>query len=230
MDPGIQAATGALVENQLPVSWLGRITTPGVSGMPMDPPNWATLVLNGALSNLQLKNLLAQIAYNESAWDYNLIGSNNKLGRYQFDSQTLENYGLLASGSVETYGNNAVTFRHCWQPAYNSYEDYSYNIKNLNGFLTNQAAQDHLAYQLLIDTYSACINSGAIQDADNTQTIAGMISVAWTLGTGTGPTPSESNGTGAWAWRYNNVGSGAVSYNQGRYAVAVLSSTHVSVS
>lgn len=214
MDLGIQAAAGLPIANSLPVSWLGR------SDMPLSPPSWATIP---ALSNVQLRNLLAQIAYNESAWNYKLIGNDNKLGRYQFEVQTLENYGLLAAGSVATYGTDAVNYRHCWQSVYSAYENYFYNTTSLSGFLKNLSAQEHLAYQYIVDLYTASTNVGTIQDSDLAQTTAGMMYAAWTLGVGAGPTTSNSNGTGAWAWRYNNVGSGANTFNSGRYAVAVLS-------
>ena len=213
MDLGIQAAAGLPIANTLPASWLGR------SDMPLSPPAWAVIP---ALSNVQLRNLLAQIAYNESAWNYNLIGDDNELGRYQFEVQTLENYGLLAKGSVAAYGSDAVNYRHSWQSTYSPYENYFYNTKSLSGFLKNSSAQEHLAYQYILDLYTACINTGSIQSTDTIQTIAGMIYVAWTLGVGNGPTTSNSNGTGAWAWRYNNVGSGANSFNSGRYAMAIL--------
>jgi hypothetical protein len=175
------------------------------------------------LSGVQLRNLLAQIAYDESAWDYGLIGDDNELGRYQIDVQTLENYGLLAAGSVTAYGNDCINYRHCWQSTYNSYENYFYNITNIKGFLTNKTAQEHLAYQLIFDIYNNCVNVGTIKATDDTQTVAGMLNVAWTLGVGTSPSPSDPNGTGAWAWRHNNIGAGTNNYNSGRYAIAILS-------
>ena len=137
--------------------------------------------------------------------------------------QTLENYGLLAKGSVAAYGSDAVNYRHSWQSTYSPYENYFYNTKSLSGFLKNSSAQEHLAYQCIVDLYTASTNVGTIQDTDLAQTAAGMIYVAWTLGVGAGPTTSNSNGTGAWAWRYNNIGSGVNTFNSGRYAVAVLS-------
>lgn len=214
MDLGIHAAAGLPIVNPLPASWLGR------ADMVSLPPAWA---LTSPLTSLQLRNLLAQIAYNESAWDYGLIGDDNELGRYQFDAQTLENYGLLATGSVTAYGSDCVNYRHCWKPTYNAYENYFYNITNIKGFLANKTAQEHLAYQLITDIYNTCVNVGTIQSVDNAQTIAGILNVAWTLGVGTGPTPGNPYGTGAWAWRYNNIGAGSNNHNSGRYAIAVLS-------
>ena len=151
MDLGILSAAGVPITNPLPASWLGRIDAPPI------PPAWANF---GTLSSVQLKNLQAQLAYDLSAWDYTLIGNNNELGRYQIQPQTLENYGLLAPGSVGSYGTDAVNYRHCWQPTVvnngqNVYENYFYNIINLRGFLSTSPAQEHLAYQMILDLYTS---------------------------------------------------------------------------
>lgn len=219
MDTGIQLAAGVPITNPLPASWLGRADTPPT------PPAWATI---GPLSTTQVRNLQAQIAYDLSGWNYNLIGGSNQLGRYQISTQILEAYGLLAVGSNAQYGTDCVNYRHSWNPIYinngiNTYQNYFYNITSLNNFLSNIATQEHLAYQRLVDIYLTSLDIGAIKKSDDEQTIAGMIYVGWTLSVGTGPTISSPNGTGAWAWRYNNIGSGTNSYNSGRYSIAVLS-------
>lgn len=219
MDLGIQSAAGQPIVTPMPVSWLG------LPAMPPTPPTWANIA---ALSATQVRNLQAQIAYSISQWNYNLIGGANQLGRYQFTSQILESYGLLAPGSNTAYGTDAVNYRHCWQPTYinngiNSYQNYFYNVTSLSGFLTGTIAQEHLAYQRLVDIYITSLDVGAILASDSSETVAGMIYVGWTLSVGTGPTIANPQGTGAWAWRYNNIGSGANSYNSGRYSVAVLS-------
>lgn len=219
MDAGIQSAAGIPITNPLPVSWLGR------ADLPPKPPAWANI---GALSSVQLRNLQAQIAYDLSSWDYKRIGSNNKLGRYQFTTQVLEAYGLLATGSNTEYGTDCVNYVHSWQPitintGINAYQNYFYNITSLNNFLSTATAQEHLAYQRLVDIYLTAVDVGTILAGDTADVVAGMMYVAWTLGVGAGPTISDPNGTGAWAWRYNNIGSGINSYNSGRYTVVVLS-------
>lgn len=219
MDLGIQSALGQSITNTLPISWLGRADAPPV------PPTWANI---NALSNTQVRNLQSQIAYDLSGWDYNKIGANNQLGRYQFSSQVLEAYGLLAPGSNLHYGTDSVNYRNCWAPIYintgvNAYQNYFYNVSSLTSFLTTKTAQEHLAYQRIVDLYLTCLDAGVIVAGDSADTIAGMIYVAWTLSVGAGPTGADPQGTGAWAWRYNNIGSGANAYNSGRYAIAVLS-------
>lgn len=219
MDPGIQSALGQSTTNTLPVSWLGRADAPPV------PPIWANIKV---LTNTQVRNLQSQIAYDLSGWDYSKIGADNQLGRYQFSSQILEVYGLLTPGSNLHYGTDSVNYRNCWNPIYintgiNVYQNYFYNVTGLSNFLTTKTAQEHLAYQRIVDLYLTGLDAGIIGLDDSADTVAGMIYVAWTLSVGAGPTAASPMGTGAWAWRYNNIGNGAAAYNGGRYAVAVLS-------
>lgn len=218
MSLGFKEAAGYPCLTPLPREWLGR------ADAPITPPGWANL---GVLSSLQLRNLLAQIAYDLSTWDYAAIGENNKLGRYQLGTDLLESYGLIIAGANAEYGTNCVNYRHVWQPinktGINDYQNYFYNITSLYGFLDNPAAQEHLAYQYIVDLYTNCTNNNAIQSTDSADVVAGMIYVAWILGAGNSPMPSSVNGTGAWAWRYNNIGAGVNSFNSGRYSVLVLS-------
>jgi hypothetical protein len=208
-DLGISKALALPVNNPLPTSWLGRVD------MPRGLPGWAAF---GALSNKKVKNLLAQIGYDLSRWDYTMISADNKIGRYQFDSTMLESYGLLLPGSVKEYKDAAINYSHCWtsvmvRNSVNTYANYLYDSTSLQGFLLNSIAQDHLAYQYLADTYLACKKSGAIKETDTDEVIAGIIYVGWNLGA-----------TGATAWRYHAIGdNGAQAYNTGRYAVSVLS-------
>jgi len=219
MDAGILAASRVAVANPLPNSWLGR------ADAPIAPPAWATG--NNALTSAQIRNLLAQIAYDQSAWNYALIGDDNELGRYQFETTILEQYGLLAPGSNTAYGSGCVNYRNCWRQtavknATNSYATYLYNITNLNGFLTSPAAQEHLAYQRLLDLNYQLGLINAITDQDTADVVAGMIYVAWGLGAGSSAHSTLPIGTGAYAWRYHNIGAGQIYYNAGRYAVTVL--------
>jgi hypothetical protein len=217
MDIGIQNAIGQTIKTPLPLSWLGLNT------MPLAAPAWANTY---RISLDQTQNLIAQIGYDKSTWNYQLVGNNNQLGRYQFSTQTLENYGLLAPGSNAKYGTNCVNYRQCWQPTViNSANNanYDYNITSLYAFLNSQISQDHLAYQLVYDLYSNLTLNNAVQTTDSQDVVAGMIYVAWNLGYGLTPTNTNSSGTGAYAWRYWGIGNGVDPYNSGRYAVTILS-------
>jgi hypothetical protein len=218
-DLGIRNSTGRAVPKPLPQAWLGRADAP----LPL--PTWVTI---GPLTARQVQLLEAQIGYDASGWDYTKIGDTNALGRYQFSTQLLEDYGLLAAGSNAAYGTDCVNYRHCWQPTYikntsNSFENYFYNVDSLNLFLSGAVAQDHLAYQVLSDCYLGLLKTGGIVESDSVDVKAGMIYVAWTLGVGSAPAGQNVSGFGAYAWRHFNVGLGTDSFNSGRYAVSTLS-------
>jgi len=220
IDYGIQAAAGLPILHALPLSWLGT------AKMPAYPPGWG---LTAGLTATQTQNLLAEIAYDQSQWNYQLIGTSNALGAYQVSTQTLENYGFLAPGSNAAYGNNCVNHQTCWRPTpkrnvNNSYSNYLNNTTSLTSFLSNTVTQDYLALQMIHDLYYGLTNIDAIQSTDAADVVAGMIYVAWTVGVGTPATNVNSSGTGAWGWRYNNVSTPltANAFNSGRYAVTVL--------
>lgn len=214
MDTGIIQSAGQAPVSTLPLSWVGQTSAP-----PMRP-DWAAI---GQLKSKEHKNLLAQIAYNKSAWDYEKIGTNNELGRYQFTVQTLENYGLLTPGSYATYGNDAVNYQHCWRRVANTYALYNVDVEGQQDFLLNNTAQEFLAYQILQDYYNDAVKITVIRSDDTAEIVAGMLYVCWQLGVGVAPNSTYPTGTGAYAWRYHGTGSGAAYYNAGRYAVRVLS-------
>jgi hypothetical protein len=218
IDIGPHQAAKLGVKNPLPASWLGR------ADMPTSLPANADIY---RLSATEIRNLLAQIAYDKSEWDYSMIGAKNELGRYQFSTQTLERYGLLAADSNLHYGTDSVNYNNCWRPTTirgaNSYSTYNYNIASLNGFLSSTITQEHLAYQVVYDLYNSLMANGAIVDSDANDVVAGMIYVGWTLGYGIKPTVTSPQGTGAYAWRYSGLGKANDQYNSGRYAVTVLS-------
>lgn len=214
MSSGIQAAGKLAPKTPVPLAWLGRAEAP------LGRPDWASI---GSLTAVEHKNLLAQIAYDLSAWSYEKIGLANELGRYQVTPARLETYNLLAAGSVGNYGTDAVNYRHTWRQPNNTYANYLGDIAGLQDFLSNQTAQELLAYQLLLDLYSEAIRIRAIQTTDAADVVAGMLYVCWVLGVGEATSSINPHGTGAFAWRYFNEGAGADYYNAGRYAVAVLS-------
>jgi hypothetical protein len=157
MDVGIQQATRIAPPDPLPISWLGR------SDVPPACPDWSVIA---QLSAVQQRNLLAQIAYVTSDWDYAKIGNNNQLGRYQVSTQTLEDYGILTKDSNKSYGIDCVNYQHCWRAPAGTYAEYQTEVLNINDFLTNSSAQELLSYQRLIDLYSGCIKIGVIKTND----------------------------------------------------------------
>ena len=219
MTTGIQAAAGIAVNNPLPVAWLGR------PDAPVTPSDWSSV---GQLTATEIKNLQAQIAYDLSSWDYTKIGPNNKLGRYQFSTKTLERYGLLAAGSNDHYGTNCINYQSCWQETTlrkntTSYSNYLQNITKLSEFLSSAIGQEQLADQVIHDLYNNLLANKSILIDDSADVVAGMLYVGWTLGVGTQPKYGAPAGTGAHAWRHHNIGNGAQAFNSGRYAITILS-------
>lgn len=214
MDAGIRQSAGTAPRNPLPVAWLGR------ADAPVSCPDWAVIA---QLSATQLRNLLAQIAYTASAWDYKKIGSNNQLGRYQVTAQILESYGYLTAGATASYGTDSVNYQHVWRAFLSTYAEYLIEIGGLTEFLNNATAQEFLSYQRLTDLYNGCVKIGAIKTNDTADVVAGMLNVAWELGVGTPAGINNSSGSGAYAWRYFGVGAGAIYYASGRYTATVLS-------
>jgi hypothetical protein len=206
IEQGIIRAVKLGVDNPLPISWLGKADAPS------SLPQWAAI---DKLTAIQLQNLQAQIGYDYSQWDYRKIGPDNQLGRYQFTSIQLENYGLITYGANKAYGSDCVNRKFCWKSAVirstNSYSNYIYDTTTIDEFLNSTAGQDHLCYQILYDTYKELTQTGGIQPTDTAETIAGMIYVGWVLG------------DGAYNWRFSNIGEGAAPFNKGRYAITVLS-------
>lgn len=155
---GFESACGKTPPHPLPKGWLGR------ADATIPPPAWAKIP---PLSDQQLRCLLAQISYDTSNWNYELVGPNNELGRYQFSTQLLELYGVIAQGSNAIYGNDCVNYRHVWQPASqvgtNDYLPYLCNVTSLYNFLNNASAQEFLAYRLINDLYNVCVINCAIQ-------------------------------------------------------------------
>ena len=223
MDAGILQSLGQAVVAPMPLSWMK------LPSAPPDLPRWANI---GKLSSTQVRALAAQIGYDQSSWNYNLVGSANQLGRYQFSTTILEDYGLLHTGSNKSYGTNCVNYQHCWTqgvqitPILNSYNAYIYNTTNITTFLQTPSAQEHLAFQHISTLYENLLKINAIQESDSVDIIGGMISVAWLLGAGSAISNDAPTGMGAFQWRYSglelNLGSGVVAFNKGRYAVKVL--------
>lgn len=214
MDVGIIQAAGHAPASTLPVSWIGKSNSPPVR------PDWAAV---GTLTTSQQKNLLSQIGYNLSLWDYAKVGTNNELGRYQFSVQTLEQYELISPGAYATYGIDAVNYQHCWRTTVNTYAEYNYGVANAQEFLSSTTAQELLGYQYLLDLYNSAVRITVIRTDDTAEIVAGMLYVCWKLGVGTAPQSGSTQGTGAYAWRYHGIGSAASYYNAGRYSVRVLS-------
>ena len=200
-DPGPKLAATQPVSKAMPKEALNRDDIPNPSGG------------IGPLSQFQVKCLMAQLAYSESNFNYELVDSTNTyLGRYQLGSYAFLDLKYIKAEYVTQYNTDAVRYPDAW-----------YGTDNLNSaesFLGAKGIQEKAMYTLLKQNFDALSKKSndkyGISPDDDLCTVAGMLAVAHLLGPG-----------GARQWRLTATGdsravSAAAYYNRGRYAIDVL--------
>ena len=202
LDPGPAEAQSRPVDNPMPKDWVLRPDAP-------NPPGGI-----GPLSQWQVKCVMAQMAYSESRFDYQIKERNrgNYLGRYQIGAAVLTQYDYIYDEYFSQYKTLAVRYPDAWTGID--------NIRNQDDFLANEAAQEKLMYTLMSSNYRTLLGNKGIKDGDDLCTVAGMLCVAQLLGA-----------TGAKNWRYSaqgkdaNGSSGTIYYNRGRYAIDIVANS-----
>ena len=202
-DPGPKIAKSQTVTKPCPREWLSRPDVP-------NPPGAI-----GPLSQYQVKCLMAQIAFSESRWNYELreATNGNYLGRYQVGAGALTDLKYMKLEYTQKYSTAAVRYPDAWLG--------TDKINSDTDFLAAKGIQEAAMYALLKLNYETLIKKidgkQGIVPEDDLCTVAGMLSVAHLLGP-----------AGARRWRYSAVGgdangtTGATYYNRGRYAIDVL--------
>ena len=195
---GIDAAAGQSVRRGADPSFLNRADNP--------TPNNGV----GPLSAEQTKALKTQIAYSESNFNYGSENQYSYIGKYQFGSAALTDQGYIKPDAYARYGQDAVNYPSSWTG-----KD---GITSKDAFKKNPGVQERAMDNLLQRNYNTLTRTGGIKSSDDPATVAGMLSTSHLLGAG-----------GAKQWRETGVGAdankttGATYFNQGRYAVNVLS-------
>lgn len=198
MDPGPAAASKQNVSNGMPKEWLGKPDVPKPSGG------------IGPLSTYQTQCLMAQIAFNESRWDYTVINQFNFVGRYQFGAPALADCGYIKPDYIKQYGGNkCLNVSMAW-----TNKD---GIGSIEEYKSTPSAQESAMFDLMNRNYKTMVRIGAIKSDDDLCTVAGLIQVAHLLGAG-GAKSWRNSGGGADA----NGTTGATYFNRGRYAIDVL--------
>jgi hypothetical protein len=187
-----------------PKSYMSREETP-------NPPGGI-----GPLSQLHVKALCVAMGYCESAFNYKAINQLNYVGKYQFGAAALTDLGYIKLDFYKQYKNSAVKQAGAWTG-----ED---GIKSLEDFFNAPAIQEKAFFKLLNANYKRMVSNGAIKEADNLCTIAGMMCVAQLLGPNTG----TEKAPGAKGWRSSAAGqdangvTGGLYFAVGKYAIDVL--------
>jgi hypothetical protein len=193
-------------------------TQPGTKLMPKDTLNRDDIASPpggiGPLSQFQVKCLMAQLAYSESNFSYDLVDSTSTyIGRYQLGAYALQDVKYIKPEYVAKYNTSAIRYPDAWYG--------TDSITSSDAFLAAKGTQEKIMYTLLKQNYEALIKKSndkyGIDPNDDLCTVAGMLAVSLLLGPG-----------GARTWRLTGGGdvratSAAAYYNRGRYAIDGLS-------
>lgn len=202
LDAGPSRAQGQPIKSKLPKSKINEQPLP-VGGI-------------GPLSVSEVRALMAQIGWKESAWNYSAINTVGYVGKYQFGAAALVDRGYIHRDYYIKHKNAALTIDNAWTG--------KNNINSRANWLSNPTIQEKTMYEQLVANYQQMTKNGAIKAGDDKCAIAGMLCVAHLLGPNRGTTAQA----GALGWRQTGTGadgygtSGTDYYNFGRYAIDVL--------
>lgn len=206
---GITNATNKSITNQCPSDWLFKpelykATGPISTSAPYLTQTYAT-------------NMLAELAYFESKWDYTLTSPNGILvGKYQVDANYLADAGYVKPDAVTQYGDSTLKQDESWTG--------TDNINSQADFIANKQIQDSLQNQEFNSNYSRLVSNQGIYQSDDICTAAGMLFVAHKYRSADLAAEWRRTGSVANPPAYTGVaGSAEEYYNHGRYAIDVLS-------
>lgn len=217
LDPGPEVAKGKPVVNPAPAETMKQQDAPNPAGIISDEPKIPGLIPT------QMKALMLQIGYAESKLDYAAQDASlGRIGRYKFNGFVLRDYGYIKKDYVSKYGTGAV------------FTDSAYTgkdgITDTASFMAAKGVQDNLMETILNDHYKYMVKTRGIQLQDDVCTVAGMLSVAYFMRDSERGFFSGNPADQAKFWREqgNNIKNKQdqtpdTAYNQGRYAIDVLS-------
>ena len=207
LDAGPEIARGKAIVDAAPYNTMSRD----------DAPSPSVISSSSAIPGLltaQTKALMIQIGYAESDLNYeNLDSTRGMIGRYNINSLLLKAYGYTNGNDVfnssNWLGKDGMTSADDW--------------------FVDKGVQEKVMEQIINDYYKALVANGGIKDGDDVCTVAGMIATAYFFREYSSGLFSGGPADKAKTWR--NTGSqtnkqgisGDVPYNQGRYAVDILS-------
>ncbi len=168
----------------------------------------------GTLTTLQVKALQVQIAFSMTNNLYTAVDSYNRVGKYQFQTRSLVNYGYIKEDYYKLFGQTgesaAVQIAAAW-----SGKD---NISSLTDFLAAEDLQESMMFKITEENYSSLVRNSGIRTGDKPGTVMGMLFVA-----------HVSDAAAAKTWRDTGTGNDisgeplGLYYSLGRYAGVVLS-------
>jgi len=223
-DSGIKAAAGQTVVKQAPAEFMKKsdAPSPDFSLEGRGTPGDANAI--PGLTAPQVKALAVQMAFAES--DSNpQYKTQFRIGRYAVNAVLLAEYGFIKPDYLKQYGQDAITKANAWTG--------KGGIASIDSFLGNSTAQDECMFSFIQDAYKKLTTSSprGIDFGDSICVAAGMINVAYFFREQTQVFGSDVNAMvlAAAQWRKQNTGkdnagvSPVNNYNQGRYAIDILS-------
>ncbi len=217
LDPGPDSAKGKSVVNPAPGEKMGA------ADAPRPGPITSTESKIPGLIATQVKALMVQIGYAESGLDYAAKDETlGRIGRYKINGNLLRDYGYIKSDYLSKYGTAAIFRTDSWTG--------KNGINSPDDFISGKGIQDSLMETIINDYYKALVKNQGIKIQDDVCTVAGMISVAYFLrdserGLLSGNPPDQAR---FWREQANTITNKQkqtcdTPYNQGRYAIDVLS-------
>jgi len=202
-DLGITAAAGEKVAlPTCPAEFLAKTTTYSpTGGVGTNSPKF---------TQLQVKAMMAELGYYESQFNYSLINV-DRIGKYQVDAPYLANVGYIKPDAIKQYGESALSKGESWTG-----KD---GIQSQEDFFASATIQDQIQFNEFTNNYAALVANGGIMTTDDICTAAGMLFVAHQFRSADQALKWRQQGT-----LIDALGRNGVEYfNQGRYAIDVLS-------
>ena len=207
LDAGPESARGKAIIDAAPYDTMSRDDAPTPSAI-------ASISGVTGLIATQVKAMLIQIGYTESNLNYDSISSTRGMvGRYKINSQLLKENGYTNGKDVFTPAN--------WLG-----KD---GIASADDWANNPGVQEKVMEKIANDYYAKLVANGGLKTTDDVCTVSGMISTAYffreyTAGLLSGGPVDQAKFWRTQATQTNKQGeSGEIAYNQGRYAVDILS-------
>lgn len=203
VNAGPVRARGLAVVNPVPISKLldNESIIPAAVG-PKAPA--------AGLTESQVKALMVQLGYAETFLNYSLVDSLHDLvGNYGSSLDLLKAYGYVSATATDTTlgwtGKDGIKSRADW--------------------LSNPGVQDKAMLVIVQDIYAALVAQQVLAAGDDICSVAGMIAVAYSFrGKGIDSAVASAKEWKQFGTLANGLGvAGTVPYNQGRYAIDVLS-------
>lgn len=223
-DAGLTAAIGQTVTKQAPVEYMKRSDAPAPDIIINSSGTYGSANFVPGLSTAQIKALMIQIAFTNSDFSTD-FRSSTRIGRYGVNSVILAEYEFIKPDYLRRNKLDAINVKMAWTG--------KNDIYSAEDFLASPAVQDIVMMKFIEDVYDRLTKSSpkGIDLGDSICVAAGMINVAYFFKDAKsifGSDLSEMVRLAA-LWRKENVGTDSEdatpiqSYNQGRYAIDILS-------